>query len=171
MLNMHAFFVILMCHQRCHRMLRPFLPASAFCCPNLPPPILALPASAAARSYHTSTRSYSSAAQPAAADEQQQLPPGPAKGSDVPRINIGVFGVMNAGKSTLMNAITRQETSIVDATPGTTAGEVFGSRQILSVQSGTNRRLLMAAHQLWMQRRAPLQVRCWACRHMQRVVF
>jgi hypothetical protein len=50
------------------------------------------------------------------------LPPGPAKGSDVPRINIGVFGVMNAGKSTLMNAITRQETSIVDATPGTTAG-------------------------------------------------
>lgn len=50
------------------------------------------------------------------------LPPGPSKGSDVPRINIGVFGVMNAGKSTLMNAITRQETSIVDATPGTTAG-------------------------------------------------
>jgi predicted GTPase len=41
----------------------------------------------------------------------------------VPRINIGVFGVMNAGKSTLMNAITRQETSIVDATPSTTAGE------------------------------------------------
>ena len=50
------------------------------------------------------------------------MPAGPAKGSDVPRINIGVFGVMNAGKSTLMNAITRQETSIVDATPGTTAG-------------------------------------------------
>jgi hypothetical protein len=49
------------------------------------------------------------------------LPAGPAKGSDVPRINIGVFGCMNAGKSTLMNAITRQETSIVDATPGTTA--------------------------------------------------
>jgi hypothetical protein len=49
----------------------------------------------------------------------------------VPRINIGVFGVMNAGKSTLMNAITRQETSIVDATPGTTAGELFfwGCRQ------------------------------------------
>jgi GTPase SAR1 family protein len=56
--------------------------------------------------------------------QQQQQPQagGPAKGSDVPRINIGVFGVMNAGKSTLMNAITRQETSIVDATPGTTAG-------------------------------------------------
>jgi predicted GTPase len=33
---------------------------------------------------------------------------------------------MNAGKSTVMNAITRQETSIVDATPGTTAGELLG---------------------------------------------
>jgi predicted GTPase len=54
------------------------------------------------------------------------MPAGPAKGSDVPRINIGVFGVMNAGKSTLMNAITRQETSIVDATPGTTAGGLSG---------------------------------------------
>lgn len=52
-----------------------------------------------------------------------ELPKGPStqKGSDVPRINIGVFGVMNAGKSTLMNRITRQETSIVDSTPGTTA--------------------------------------------------
>ena len=28
---------------------------------------------------------------------------------------------MNAGKSTLINRITRQETSIVDSTPGTTA--------------------------------------------------
>jgi ribosome biogenesis GTPase A len=59
---------------------------------------------------------------PSAAALAGQMPAGPAKGSDVPRINIGVFGVMNAGKSTLMNAITRQETSIVDATPGTTAG-------------------------------------------------
>ncbi|WIA39023.1 hypothetical protein OEZ86_005171 [Tetradesmus obliquus] len=82
-------------------------------------------AGSAARSYHTSARTYSSAAaQPAAAAAaaaDAALPPGPGKGSDVPRINIGVFGVMNAGKSTLMNAITRQETSIVDATPGTTA--------------------------------------------------
>jgi len=34
---------------------------------------------------------------------------------------IGIFGTMNAGKSTLMNLITQQESSIVDATPGTTA--------------------------------------------------
>lgn len=78
------------------------------------------------RGFHTSSSSALSAqTQP----QQQQpasvghMPAGPAKGSDVPRINIGVFGVMNAGKSTLMNAITRQDTSIVDATPGTTAGE------------------------------------------------
>ncbi|EFN57384.1 hypothetical protein CHLNCDRAFT_142788 [Chlorella variabilis] len=46
---------------------------------------------------------------------------GPAKGSDVPRTNIGIFGCMNAGKSSLMNRVTRSETSIVDSTPGTTA--------------------------------------------------
>ena len=34
---------------------------------------------------------------------------------------IGIFGAMNAGKSSLMNLITQQECSIVDATPGTTA--------------------------------------------------
>ena len=37
------------------------------------------------------------------------------------RINIGIFGRVNSGKSTLMNLITQQETSIVDPTPGTTA--------------------------------------------------
>ncbi len=34
---------------------------------------------------------------------------------------IGIFGTMNSGKSSLMNLITQQESSIVDATPGTTA--------------------------------------------------
>jgi predicted GTPase len=37
------------------------------------------------------------------------------------RVNIGIFGTMNAGKSTLVNTIARQEASIVDSTPGTTA--------------------------------------------------
>ena len=32
----------------------------------------------------------------------------------------GIFGKMNSGKSSLMNLLTQQETSIVDATPGTT---------------------------------------------------
>jgi [FeFe] hydrogenase H-cluster maturation GTPase HydF len=39
----------------------------------------------------------------------------------VERDNIGIFGRMNAGKSTIMNLITQQATSIVDAIPGTTA--------------------------------------------------
>ena len=34
---------------------------------------------------------------------------------------IGIFGKMNSGKSSLMNLLTQQETSIVDPTPGTTA--------------------------------------------------
>lgn len=37
------------------------------------------------------------------------------------RTNIGIFGAMNAGKSTLMNLFTKSNTSIVDSTPGTTA--------------------------------------------------
>eukprot|EP01029_Cantina_marsupialis_P016451 TRINITY_DN36676_c0_g1_i1.p1 TRINITY_DN36676_c0_g1~~TRINITY_DN36676_c0_g1_i1.p1 ORF type:complete len:462 (+),score=146.79 TRINITY_DN36676_c0_g1_i1:115-1500(+) len=41
--------------------------------------------------------------------------------NSVLRTHIGVFGAMNAGKSTLMNILTQSETSIVDNTPGTTA--------------------------------------------------
>ncbi|MDR1453668.1 MAG: 50S ribosome-binding GTPase [Candidatus Margulisbacteria bacterium] len=39
----------------------------------------------------------------------------------VEREQVGIFGKMNAGKSSLMNLLTQQETSIVDAAPGTTA--------------------------------------------------
>lgn len=39
----------------------------------------------------------------------------------VNRTNIGIFGKVNAGKSTIMNLLTMQETSIVDEKPGTTA--------------------------------------------------
>jgi len=39
----------------------------------------------------------------------------------VQRTIIGVFGRINAGKSTCMNLLTQQETSLVDSTPGTTA--------------------------------------------------
>ena len=48
-------------------------------------------------------------------------PSSAAAGSDIPRTNIGILGRMNAGKSSLMNRITRSEISIVDSTPGTTA--------------------------------------------------
>ena len=39
----------------------------------------------------------------------------------IERDTIGIFGKMNSGKSSLMNLITQQETSIVDPSPGTTA--------------------------------------------------
>jgi [FeFe] hydrogenase H-cluster maturation GTPase HydF len=39
----------------------------------------------------------------------------------VEREHIGIFGKMNSGKSSVMNLLTQQETSIVDPTPGTTA--------------------------------------------------
>lgn len=39
----------------------------------------------------------------------------------VARTIIGIFGRINAGKSTCMNLLTRQETSLVDPQPGTTA--------------------------------------------------
>ncbi|PIE52171.1 hypothetical protein CSA37_07945 [Candidatus Fermentibacteria bacterium] len=39
----------------------------------------------------------------------------------VDRLVLGIFGRINAGKSTLMNLLTQQETSIVDSQPGTTA--------------------------------------------------
>jgi len=39
----------------------------------------------------------------------------------VQRLVIGIFGRINAGKSTLMNLLTMQETSIVDSAPGTTS--------------------------------------------------
>jgi [FeFe] hydrogenase H-cluster maturation GTPase HydF len=39
----------------------------------------------------------------------------------IEREHIGIFGKMNSGKSSIMNLITQQETSITDSTPGTTA--------------------------------------------------
>lgn len=39
----------------------------------------------------------------------------------VDRLHIGIFGRTNAGKSTLMNVLTQQPTSLEDPTPGTTA--------------------------------------------------
>jgi len=39
----------------------------------------------------------------------------------VERDHIGIFGKMNVGKSSVMNLLTQQNTSLVDATPGTTA--------------------------------------------------
>jgi len=48
----------------------------------------------------------------------------------VERDNIGIFGRMNAGKSSIMNLITQQATSIVDSTPGTTADTKISLHEI-----------------------------------------
>lgn len=48
----------------------------------------------------------------------------------VERDHIGIFGKMNSGKSSIMNMLTQQETSIVDATPGTTADTKVALQEI-----------------------------------------
>ncbi len=48
----------------------------------------------------------------------------------VERDHIGIFGKMNSGKSTLMNLLTQQATSLVDPTPGTTADTKVALQEI-----------------------------------------
>lgn len=49
------------------------------------------------------------------------------------RLHIGLFGRRNAGKSSLINAITNQEVSLVSDTPGTTTDPVFKSMEVLPI--------------------------------------
>lgn len=54
--------------------------------------------------------------------------------SDTPsasRLHIGIFGKRNSGKSTLINKLTSQETSIVSSVAGTTTDPVYKSMEIL----------------------------------------
>lgn len=48
----------------------------------------------------------------------------------VERDHIGIFGKMNSGKSSIMNLLTQQQTSIVDSTPGTTADTKIALQEI-----------------------------------------
>ncbi|HSW02660.1 MAG TPA: GTPase [Sedimentisphaerales bacterium] len=48
----------------------------------------------------------------------------------VERDHIGIFGKMNSGKSSVMNMLTQQQTSIVDPTPGTTADTKVALQEI-----------------------------------------
>lgn len=53
--------------------------------------------------------------------------------SDTPRANrlhIGIYGKRNSGKSSLINALTRQETALVSDTPGTTTDPVYKTMEI-----------------------------------------
>jgi len=49
------------------------------------------------------------------------------------RLHIAIFGRRNAGKSSLINALTRQEAAIVSAVPGTTTDPVRKSMEILPI--------------------------------------
>ena len=46
------------------------------------------------------------------------------------RLHIGIFGRRNAGKSSLINALTGQETALVSAAPGTTTDPVYKSMEL-----------------------------------------
>lgn len=47
------------------------------------------------------------------------------------RLHIGIFGRRNAGKSSLINALTNQETALVSPVPGTTTDPVYKSMELL----------------------------------------
>ena len=47
------------------------------------------------------------------------------------RVHIGIFGRMNSGKSSIINAITGQGISIVSEIPGTTTDPVYKTMEIL----------------------------------------
>ena len=47
------------------------------------------------------------------------------------RLHIGIFGAANAGKSTLINAVTGQDIAIVSEVAGTTADPVFKPMELL----------------------------------------
>ena len=47
------------------------------------------------------------------------------------RLHVGLFGRRNVGKSSLLNAVTRQEVAIVSATPGTTTDPVEKPMELL----------------------------------------
>lgn len=49
------------------------------------------------------------------------------------RLHIGIFGRRNAGKSSLINALTGQETALVSDTPGTTTDPVQKAMEILPI--------------------------------------
>jgi len=49
------------------------------------------------------------------------------------RVHIGIFGKVNSGKSTLLNALTSQEVSLVSEQKGTTADPVYKAMEIYGI--------------------------------------
>ena len=46
------------------------------------------------------------------------------------RLHIGIYGRRNAGKSSLINALTGQETALVSDAPGTTTDPVYKAMEL-----------------------------------------
>ena len=49
------------------------------------------------------------------------------------RLHIAIFGRRNAGKSSLINALTNQDIALVSAVPGTTTDPVYKAMEILPI--------------------------------------
>ena len=56
------------------------------------------------------------------------------------RINIGFFGCRNVGKSSLVNAVTGQDLSVVSDIKGTTTDPVKKSMELLPLRTSYNHR-------------------------------
>ena len=55
------------------------------------------------------------------------------------RVHIGFFGRRNAGKSSVVNAVTGQELAVVSDTKGTTTDPVYKSMELLPIGPVTGR--------------------------------
>ena len=56
------------------------------------------------------------------------------------RINLGFFGCRNVGKSSLVNAVTGQDLSVVSDIKGTTTDPVKKSMELLPLRTSYNHR-------------------------------
>lgn len=56
------------------------------------------------------------------------------------RLHIGFFGLRNVGKSSIVNAITNQEMSVVSDIKGTTTDAVKKSMELLPLRTSCNYR-------------------------------
>ena len=56
------------------------------------------------------------------------------------RVQIGFFGIRNAGKSSVVNAVTEQNLSVISDTPGTTTDPVRKAMEISPIGPCVSRR-------------------------------
>lgn len=69
----------------------------------------------------------------AVSDEKEKIAGGINRTPSGERVHIAFFGRRNVGKSSLMNAFTGQELSVVSQTPGTTTDAVYKAMELLPI--------------------------------------